>query len=111
VRPMKVDKTIADLLQDSHSCLRSVDELAIGSRAGIDSFEKELAILAGIDSLVFQNPIDTGDLIQFEGSLNRALISTSPDQSFVRALAKHQFQCTENNRFPRARFPGHDSEA
>src|SRR5262245_22219590 len=96
VRPMKVDEPITDLLQDGHSCLRSIDELAIGSRARINPFEKELTALAWIDSLVFKNPIDTRALIKFEGSLNRALIGASPDQRFVRTLAEHQLQCAEN---------------
>jgi len=111
VRPMKVDEPITDLLQDSHSCLRSIDELAIGSRARINPFEKELTTLAWVDSLVFENPIDTGALTEFEGSLNRALIGASPDQRFVRTLAEHQLQRAENYRFPSARFPCHDCEA
>ena len=90
----------------------SVDfSFAVGSGTRIDSFQKKLAIFAGIDPLLFQGSIDNRALVKFKGSLNRALIGAAPNQRLVRTFSKYQLQRTEDNRFSGTRFSCYDGEA
>src|SRR6516225_4042818 len=108
---VQVDQAITDLLQDSHSCQRAIDELAVGSGNRIDSFQEKLAIFAWINPLLFQGSIDTRTLVKFKGSLNRALIGAGPNQRFIRTFSKYQLQCTKDDRFSGTRFSCYDGEA
>src|SRR5204863_9020547 len=100
---MKINEFITKIFQHRQCRQRPVDELAISPGRGESPLQDQI-VFAWLYARFGKLPIE---LLQFRAAkdcFDRAKVSASTNQRFIRALTEQNLQRTDDNRFARARF-------
>ena len=109
VRTMDIHQPFTDGRQRGERRGRTVDELSVRTGIGKYALQHKLILLARLQSILFQIPFKRRfEFRDVEDRFHRATVAAAADKRAVRALAEHQIQRPNQDRFPRAGFAGDD---
>ncbi len=111
VGAVEVDQVLPERFQHRQRAWRTVDELFVATAGADDAADDELLVLARVEPRLLEHRVDLGRLLQIEYRLDRAAALAAAHQPAVGALAEHEFQCSDDDRFPRSRLAGDADEA
>lgn len=106
MRPMQIHQHVTKRLEQRKRTGRTIHKLPPGTPRRQRTLDQQLPVGARLGTVVGQQRVHPPRLVHGKHRLDRAGFRPAANERFVRAHAKQQLQCTDQDGFARARLTG-----